>query len=91
MYLVVVTVEHPEGGAPPAERLRRAVRESAAASDRLQHAYLEADGCRISFCLYLQAPTRLEALSLADQLCRRTMASVADTPRWRVRSTYIGP
>ena len=89
MYLVIVAVDT-AGTRIPVEKLRRALNASAAGTDRMQHAYLEAGEGKATLSLYLHAADESSAIRLADQLCRRTMASVSATPLWTLVSAQIG-
>ena len=89
MYLVIVTVDT-AGPRIPVEKLRQALHASAADADRMQHAYLEVGEGRTTLSLYLHAADQSSAIRLADQLCRRTMASVSATSPWAVVSAQIG-
>ncbi|HKT00659.1 MAG TPA: hypothetical protein VJT31_14100 [Rugosimonospora sp.] len=90
MYLVVVTVDTP-GWNASVDILHKELSTSASGSDGLQHAYLEAGDERLAISLYLQAPDEQHAATLADQLCRRVLASVSPAGRWSVQSVHIGP
>ena len=83
MYLVVVAVETPDWCAD-ANQLRVALCTSVAATDQLEHLYLETDAGRALLSLYLRAVDRAAAIRLAEQLSRRTMALVAASKQWRV-------
>lgn len=83
MYLVVVAVETP-GWCADADLLRVALRTSVAATDQLEHLYLETGAGQTWLSLYLTAADRAAAVCLAEQLSRRTMASVSATKQWRV-------
>ncbi len=85
MYLVVVAVETPDWCAD-ADQLRVALRTSVAATDQLEHVYLETDAGQARLSLYLKAADRAAAVRLAEQLSRRTMASVSASKQWRVSS-----
>jgi len=89
VYLVVVIVDTPNRQFSTDE-VRRALFASAAGTDYLRHAYLEAVYGRTMFSLYLLATNESAALRMAEQLCRRTMASVCTVSDWRVESTRIG-
>jgi hypothetical protein len=89
VYLVIVSVDT-EGPRIPAEQLRQALHVSAADTDRMRHSYLEVREGRTTFSLYLHAPDESSAIRLADQLCRRTMASVSTRWWWAVQSARIG-
>ena len=90
MYMVVVTVNTP-GWHAAATEVTKALNASTADADRLQHVYLETDFDRVGFSFYLQAANKPHAASLANQLCRRTMASVASSRRWSVNSLAVCP
>ncbi len=90
MYLVVVAVDTPEWHAD-AEQLRASLRHAVAATDRLEHVYLETHDGTTLISLFLRAVDRLDAARLAEQLSRRSMASlpVSRSPaqqRWSVQS-----
>ncbi|WP_144120728.1 hypothetical protein [Catellatospora sichuanensis] len=86
MYLVMVAVDTP-GWRVDVGELRRALHDSSAVTDRLQHAYLDVEDEQAVFSLYLQGADLQDATTLADQLCRRTMAAVAPSGQWSVSST----
>jgi hypothetical protein len=88
VYLVIVAVDTP-GVRLPLDSLRRALYASAAASDSLQHAFLDSNDGATTFSLYVTATDEPTAVRLADQLCRRTMATVCPG-RWRVQSARLG-
>jgi hypothetical protein len=87
MYLVVVSVETP-GWQADIGQLSQSLRGSAAGSDRLQHAYLDVGAGRAMLSLYLQAADQEEAVRLASQLCRRTMAAVPNAATWQLTSIH---
>ena len=89
MYLVIVTVDT-AGPRIPVDKLRQALHASAAGTDRMRHAYLEVGESKATLSLYLHATDGPSAIRLADQLCRRTMASLSATSPWAVVSARIG-
>jgi hypothetical protein len=89
VYLVIVAVRT-AGPGIPLEQLRSTLHASAADADRMRHAYLEVGASTATFSLYLQAPDEASAIRLADQLCRRTMASVSASSPWAIASVRIG-
>jgi hypothetical protein len=90
MYMVVVKIDTPGWHASKVE-LTTALNASVTGLDRLQHVYLEAHADRIAFSLYLQTPDKSDAAVMADQLCRRTMATVAGSRHWSVSLLDVGP
>lgn len=91
MYLVRVEVMTPGGIPTTLEKLHEVLRRSAADTDQLQHAYLTVEEESTIFSLYLLALDDHDAVRLAEQLCRRTMAAVAPDGRWEMRSPFVGP
>jgi len=86
MYLVVVAVETPDWCAD-ANQLRIALCTSVAATDQLEHLYLETDAGQTWLSLCLKAADRAAAIRRAEQLSRRTMALISASKQWRV--SYI--
>lgn len=94
MYLTRITIETQAAKRYSADRLHEEVLRNAAAADRLQHVHIDVDtdeAC-VVFCLYVQARNKFHAGAVAEQLCRRTMASICrDGGGWSVQSTQVGP
>jgi len=94
MYLAKVTIDTHVPRRYPADRLHQELLRNAAAADRLQHVRIDVDldGTCIAFCLYVQARDKFHAGAVAEQLCRRTMASICrDGAAWAVQSIQVGP
>lgn len=91
MYMVRVTVDTAAETRCTVGRLHDELLGSAAATDGLQHAYIELRQRVVVFCLYVQAADRRQAGLQAEQLCRRTMAAICGAHGWRVTSTRSGP
>jgi hypothetical protein len=94
MYLTRITIETQAARRYSADRLHEELLRNAADADRLQHVRIDVDGdgACVVFCLYVQARDKFQAGSVAEQLCRRTMASICrDEAGWSVQSTQVGP
>ena len=90
MYLVVVIVEYEAGDAAITDQyVMSKVRAATAVTDGLQHSYVEVDAHCINFCLYVQAIDRACALNRVEQLCRRTMATIARPGEWNLEIKTI--
>ncbi|WP_248965871.1 hypothetical protein [Sphaerisporangium perillae] len=89
MHLTVVTVGTP-GWLVAADPLRSALQSSVTAADHLEHAYLDVVRHQVVFALFLRVTDQRSALGLAEQLCRRTMATVIPSGEWTVVSVRIG-
>ncbi|OWV08696.1 hypothetical protein B5D80_11395 [Micromonospora wenchangensis] len=86
MYLVTTYVGTP-GWQPDLDAVHRTLFASAAGSDGLEHAYLEARGDTVAISLYLLAGGSPDAVRRAVQLSRRAMAALPGGRRWSVRGT----
>lgn len=94
MYLARITITTRAARAYSADRLRAELMRNAATADRLQHVRIDIDADQnfVVFSLYVQAGNMLHARVVAEQLCRRTMASICvDGAPWSVWSTQVGP
>ena len=94
MYLTRITIETQVARRYSADRLYEELLRNAAAADRLQHVRIDVDTdeARVVFCLYVQARDKFHAGAVAEQLCRRTMASLCrDGADWSVQTTQVGP
>jgi hypothetical protein len=87
---VIETPRHRPGG-HSVELLQEQLTRSATEADGLQHANIQILADCVVFTLFLRADDRGDAAAHAEQLCRRTMASVSATGGWRVRATSAGP
>ncbi|GAA2003042.1 hypothetical protein GCM10009838_81350 [Catenulispora subtropica] len=84
-------IDLPDAAEHSEAALREQLTRSAAGADCLQHANIRVRAGSVVFTLFLIAADRVDAAMHAEQLCRRTMASVAADERWSVRSTSAGP
>ncbi|GHJ48869.1 hypothetical protein Cs7R123_62110 [Catellatospora sp. TT07R-123] len=81
MHLVIAIVETP-GHHADREDVRRRLFEGVAGTDLLEHAYLDTRPGRIACSLYVRAGSRDQARQLADQLVRRTVATLPGVESW---------
>ncbi|GAA2368583.1 hypothetical protein Cme02nite_73200 [Catellatospora methionotrophica] len=81
MYLVIAIVDTP-GHLAELETVRRRLVEGAAGTDRLEHVYLAIRPGGIACSLYLRAEDEGQARQLAEQLVRRTMATLPGLDQW---------
>jgi hypothetical protein len=91
MIRTVIETPREQPGGHSAELLHEQLARSATGADRLQHANIQVLADCVVFTLFLRADDRIDAAAHAEQLCRRTMASVSASGGWRVRATSAGP